>query len=59
MYFQYVSLEEFVEIYKEIRLKFILGVYWGIFKQMGCFEVIIRFLLIIDISYFEVFFLLR
>lgn len=59
MHPQHVSPEESVEIHKEIRSKFTLGVHWGTFKQMGCFEVIIRFLLITDISYLEVFLSLR
>lgn len=40
MHPQHVSPEESVEIHKEIRSKFTLGVHWGTFKQMGCFEVI-------------------
>lgn len=38
MHPQHVSPEESVEIHKEIRSKFSLGVHWGTFKQMGCFE---------------------
>lgn len=55
MHPQHVSPEESVEIHKEIRSKFTLGVHWGTFKQMGCFEVItLIFLLITDTSYLEV-----
>lgn len=43
MHPQHVSPEESVEIHKEIRSKFSLGVHWGTFKQMGCFEVIFFF----------------
>lgn len=49
MHPQHVSPEESVEIHKEIRSKFTLGVHWGTFKQiMGCFEVITFF--ITDVS---------
>lgn len=55
MHPQHVSPEESVEIHKEIKSKFTLGVHWGTFKQMGCFEVItLIFSLITDTSYLEV-----
>ncbi|XP_061178806.1 N-acyl-phosphatidylethanolamine-hydrolyzing phospholipase D-like [Saccostrea echinata] len=38
MHPQHVSPEQSVDIHKEINSKFSLGVHWGTFKQMGCFE---------------------
>ncbi|KAK3102802.1 hypothetical protein FSP39_014016 [Pinctada imbricata] len=38
MHPQHVSPEQAVDVHEDIRAKFSLGIHWGTFKQMGCFE---------------------
>lgn len=47
MRFMYVDLEEVVKVYEDVKVRYVLGIYWGIFKMI--WEVSLFLLLIIYI----------